>query len=157
MTTPNQIWTRAVWHPAFKCGGWAFVRSGAELTGQAGGERNTSLQRMVLAGLTASLKGLSPGPIAFDVGDRTVAQITAKILSGAALTEAETPSEDLDLWAQLTTGLKGRGVTFRLGALTAGGPAAFAQAWADLAMDKAKAAGAFAAAIPRPNLARVKV
>ena len=157
MTTPIQIWTRAVWHPAFKCGGWAFVRSGAELAGQAGGDRNTSLQRMILAGLVASLKDLPPGAVAFDVGDRTVTQITAKILSGAALSEAETPSEDLDLWAQLTTGLKGRGGTVRLGALTAGGPAAFAQAWADLAMDKAKASGAFTAAIPRPNLARVKI
>ena len=48
-------------------------------------------------------------------------------------------------------------MTFRLGAVTAGGPAAFAQAWANLAMDKAKAAGAFTAAIPKPNLARVKV
>lgn len=112
---------------------------------------------MVLAGLVASLKDLPSGPVAFDLGDRATAQTTAKILSGAVLTEGETPSEDLDLWAQLTTGLKGRGVTFRLGALTAGGPAAFAQAWADLAMDKAKASGGFVAAIPRPNLARVKL
>jgi len=82
MSTPIQIWTRAAWHPAFTCGGWAFVRSGAELVGQAGGDRNTSLQRTVLAGLTASLKGLPPGPVAFDMGDRAVAQITAKILSG---------------------------------------------------------------------------
>jgi len=157
MTTPIQIWTRATWHSAFKCGGWAFVRSGADLTGQAGGDRNTSPHRMVLAGLTASLKDLPPGPIDLDPGDRTIARITAKILSGAELSDAERPSEDLDLWAQLTTGFKGRRVTFSLGALSPGGPAAFAQAWADLAMEKAKAAGPFTAAIPKPNLARVKI
>ena len=156
MTPPIQIWTRAAWHPAFTCGGWAFVVSGVDLSGKAGGERNTSLQRMVLAGLTASLKDLRPGPVAFDMGDRATAQVLAKILSGAPLTDAERPAEDLDLWAQLTTGLKGRSVTFKLGALTAGGPAAFAQAWADLALEKAKSAGTFTAAIPKPNLARIK-
>ncbi len=156
MIPPIQIWTRAAWHPAFTCGGWAYVRSGGELSGKAGGERNTSLQRMVLAGLTTSLTDLQPGPVVFDLGDRTTAQVLAKILSGAPLTDAERPAEDLDLWAQLTTGLKGRSVTFKLGALTAGGPAAFAQAWADLALEKAKSAGTFTAAIPKPNLARIK-
>lgn len=156
MTTPTQIWTRAVRHPAFECGGWAFVRSGSELLGQAGGARNTTVQRMVLSGLTASLKDLPPGPVDLDLGDRRIAQVTAKILSGGELTEAEQPEEDLDLWAQMTTALKGRKVTFKLGALTAGGPAAFAQAWADLAMDKAKAAGPFTASIPKPNLAKLR-
>lgn len=111
---------------------------------------------MVLSGLTASLKDLPPGPVDLDLGDRRIAQVTAKILSGGELTEAEQPEEDLDLWAQMTTALKGRKVTFKLGALTAGGPAAFAQAWADLAMDKAKAAGPFTASIPKPNLAKLR-
>jgi len=110
---------------------------------------DASLQRTVLAGLTASLKGLPPGPVTFDMGDRAMQRAGGggKCLSGAALSEAETLQRDLDLWAQLTTGLKGRGMTFRLGALTAGGPAAFAQAWPDLAMDKAKAS-------QRPSLRR---
>jgi hypothetical protein len=33
-------------------------------------------------------------------------------------------------------------------------PCAFAAAWAELAMDKAKATGPFSAAIPKPNLAK---
>ncbi|OXE36441.1 MAG: hypothetical protein CGW95_07695 [Phenylobacterium zucineum] len=157
MTLPIQIWTRTAWHPAFKCGGWAFVRSGVELLGKAGGDRNTSPQRMGLAGLTASLTDLPSGPVAIDIEDRGLAQTTAKILSGANLSDAERPTEDLELWAQLITALKGRSVRFKVGALSPGGPAAFAQAWADLAMDKAKTAGPFTAAIPKPNLARVKV
>lgn len=156
MTTPIRIWTRAIRHPAFECGGWAFVRSGPELYGQAGGARRTTVQRMVLSGLTASLKDLAPGAVDFDLGDRQIAQITAKIVAGGELAEAERPEEDLDLWAHLTTALKGRKVTFRLGAHTTGGPAAFTQAWADLAMDKAKVSGPFAASIPKPNLAQVK-
>ena len=61
------------------------------------------------------------------------------------------------LWAQLATALKGRTVTLGTSEPSVGSPAAFAQAWADLARDKAKAAGPFASAIPKPNLAKLKL
>lgn len=156
---PIRIWARAAHHKAFKCGGWAYVRSDAELTGQAGGERNTRPERMALAGLAAALKDLPAGSIAIELGDPALFRAARKLATGQAFAEGDAPTEDLDLWAQLTTGFKGRDVTFKLGQPTgfAGDPGGFAQAWADLGMDKAKAAGPFASAIPKPNLAKLKL
>jgi hypothetical protein len=156
---PLRIWARAAHHKAFKCGGWAYVRAGGELTGQAGGERNTRPERMALAGLVAALKDLAVGPVAVELGDAALIRAARKVAAGQAFTEDEAPTEDLDLWAQLATALKGRAATFNLGQPTgfAGDPGGFAQAWADLGMDKAKAAGAFASAIPKPNLAKLKL
>lgn len=161
MTTAatHRLWTRAAHHAAFKCGGWAWVRLVAgERAGQAGGERNTTPRRMALAGLVAALKDLPAGAVAIDLGDPAMALLLRKIVAGEALSDEETPTEDLDLWAALTTALKGRTVSFGAsGAGAKGGPQAFAQAWADLAMDKAKMGGAFASAIPKPNLAKVEM
>ena len=157
MTAPVHIWTRATHHTAFRCGGWAFVRSGAELSGQAGGERNTTAPRMALAGLVAALKDLADGPLSLDLADRALAQTAAKLIAGTPFAPDEPPYDNLDLWALLTTALKGRAVTITLGPIPLGGPAAFAQAWAELAMDKAKDRGPFVAAIPRPNLAKLKL
>lgn len=156
---PIRIWARAAHHKAFKCGGWAYVRAGADLTGQAGGERNTRPERMALAGLAAALKDLPAGPLAVELGDTALFRAARKLATGQPFAEDEAPTEDLDLWAQLATGFKGRAVTFKLGQPTgfAGDPGGFAQAWADLGMDKAKAAGAFASAIPKPNLAKLKL
>ena len=157
--TPIRIWTRSAHHPAFKCGGWAYVRvAGAERSGQAGGERNTRAERMALAGLVAALKDLpkAAAALSIDLGSPELARLARRIVNGPALADDEAPTEDLDLWAQLATALKDRAATFELGdASFKGGPAPFAQAWADLASDKAKAGGAFAAAIPKPNLAKI--
>jgi hypothetical protein len=159
--TPIRIWTRAAHHPAFKCGGWAYVRvDGAERSGQAGGERNTRAERMALAGLAAALKDLpkSAAPIRVDLGSGELVRLARRIVGGPALGPDEAPTEDLDLWAQLATALKDRTASFELGdASFKGGPAPFAQAWADLASDKAKAGGAFTAAIPKPNLAKINL
>jgi hypothetical protein len=156
---PIRIWARAAHHKAFKCGGWAYVRAGAELAGQAGGERNTRPERMALAGLAAALKDLPAGPVTIELGDATLVRMTRKVAAGQAFAEDEAPTEDLDLWAQLSTGLKGRAATVKLGEPGGfpGNPGGFAQAWADLGMDKAKAAGPFASAIPKPNLAKLKL
>ncbi len=156
---PHRLWARSAHHAAFKCGGWAFARLIAgERSGQAGGDRNTTPRRMALAGLVAALKDLPPGAVAIDLGDAAVAALARKIAAGQALAEDETPSEDLDLWAALTTALKGRAVTFTASGVGAkGGPQGFAQAWAELAMDKAKMGGAFVSAIPKPHLAKVEV
>ncbi len=165
MTKPLRIWARASHHPAFRCGGWAWVRDDGqgEPAGQAGGERNTTAGRMGLAALAAALKdtpqGASAGPVILDLADLPLARAVNRLARGPAFTPEEAPTEDLDLWAQLTTALAGRAVTFipATSQPFKGGPAAFAQAWAELAQDKAKAAGPFIAAIPRANLAKLRL
>ena len=129
--------------------------SDGEVTGRVGGERRTSKARMALAGLVASLKEVSAGAVSIDLADPELARM-AQVMARGQVPD-EPPLEDLDLWAQLTIALKGKAATFTLaagpGAL--GGPQAFAQAWADLAQDKAKAGGTFTAVIPKPNLAKL--
>jgi hypothetical protein len=160
--TPTRIWARSNHHTAFRCGGWAWVRDDGrtEPVGQAGGERNTTAPRMALAGLAAALKGGGKGPLALDLGDPVLVRAVRRLTQGPAFTPEEAPTEDLDLWAPLTTALAGRAVTLApaaSGEAFKGSPAAFAEAWAELARDKAKAAGPFAAAIPRANLAKLKL
>jgi hypothetical protein len=47
MTNPIQIWIGVAHHPAYRRGGWAFVRSiQGEVTGAAGGDRSTTARRM---------------------------------------------------------------------------------------------------------------
>ena len=59
MATPIRIWTHATCHPAFRSGGWAFVRAiGDQVYGQAGGERAATTARMELAGVLAALRDL---------------------------------------------------------------------------------------------------
>jgi hypothetical protein len=156
---PLRIWARSAHHTAFKCGGWAYVRAGGELAGQAGGERNTRPERMALAALTAALKGMPAGAVAIDLASPDLIRNARKVAAGHALGEDEAAPEDLDLWAELATALKGRAVTFKKGEPSGfpGNPVGFAQAWADLGMDKAKAAGPFVSAIPKPNLAKLKL
>ena len=58
-------------------------------------------------------------------------------------------------FASTISELSGRPATFARSGPDANTPSAFAGAWADLARDKANAKGAFASAIPKPNLAKV--
>lgn len=151
MTEPTLIWICAAHNPAFRCGGWAYVREvGGQLSGAAGGERYTSARRMALAGLTASLRGLPAGAA-------VRVETTSGELAGlaGALAGTAPPEEDLDLWAALLAAAMGRRLTLARVAAEPRTPCAFATAWAELGMDKAKAAGAFAAVIPKPNLAKV--
>lgn len=162
MTSDIRIWARSSHHTAFRCGGWAWVRDDGqgEPVGQAGGERNTTAARMALAGLAAALKDAPQGPgVTLELADRPFALAMRRLAAGPAFTAEEAPTSDLDLWAQLATAFAGRAVSVTLaaGEPFKGGPGAFAQAWADLAQDKAKAAGPFAAAIPRANLAKLKL
>jgi ribonuclease HI len=152
----DQIWIQTSFHPAFKCGGWAYVRrQGAEASGQAGGARYTTPQRMALTALVAALKGLPPGPVAIQMDDGAVARTAALIAAGRPPQGDAAPTEDLDLWAQLTAALAGRKPAFAIARPSKASPTGFAAAWAELARDKANAQGAFASAIPRPNLAKV--
>jgi len=153
MTTPVQIWLCAVHHPAFRCGGWASLRSaGGQVTGAAGGARNTTAQRMALAGLVSALRDLPPA------GDSNTIRILTSSIDPASLGDVlagrAQPEEDLDLWAQIAAAAK----AWRLEVVRAPAgpdtPVDFATAWANLAMDKAKATGPFTAAIPKANLAK---
>jgi hypothetical protein len=152
MAETIQIWVETSHHPAFRCGGWAFVRKDAAgLAGAAGGSRAVTPERAVLAGLVEALSGLPSGAAA--IVQTSSAQIAALPARIAGFTSGEgPPADDLDLWAQLTTALKS--VQVRLAANRPGTPTAFALAWAELARDKAKATGPFRSPIPKPNLAK---
>ncbi len=156
MSIQPQIWICAAHHPAFRCGGWASLRLDQGLAaGAAGGERNTTAQRMALAGLVWALRGLAASPRQ-PVENIIRIQTTSPDLAslGEVLAGRAQPEQDLDLWAEILTASK----THRLGlfrvALQPDTPVAFAAAWANLAMDKAKASGPFSSAIPRSNLAK---
>lgn len=152
----DAIWIQTSFHPAFKCGGWAYVRRAAgEVVGQAGGARYTTPQRMALSALIAALKGLPPGAVAIQMDHGGVARIAALIAAGRPPQREEAPAEDLDLWAQLTAALAGRKPAFAIASPSKASPTGFAAAWAELARDKANAKGAFVSAIPKPNLAKV--
>ena len=150
MAEPIRIWLETSHHAAFRCGGWAFVRQDAgALSGAAGGARGLTPERALLSGLAEALKNL-PAEAGVEVrtGNRQIATVPQRIAGFSA--GEDPPTEDLDLWAQLSTALK----TVRI---LPAAPNAFAAAWAELARDKAKATGPFRAAIPRPNLAKAGI
>lgn len=150
------IWIQTSYHEAFKCGGWAYVRSHDKAaSGQAGGERYTSPERMALAALMAALKDLPKGAVAIQIDNAVVARTAALIAAGRAPQGDEAPAENLDLWAALPAALAGRQPAFAIAAPSKASPTGFAAAWAELARDKANAQGAFVSAIPKPNLAKV--
>jgi ribonuclease HI len=149
-----RIWVETNHHAPFRCGGWAFVLAeGRALSGVAGGERTGSPERIALAGLAEALKGLPAG-----VGVEIYS--TSPLVVGAQRRMADAdnpPTDDLDLWAPIIAALKGRAVRFVPATSQPRTPVAFAAAWAELARDKAKNAGAFRAVIPKPNLAKAGV
>lgn len=149
MSTPARIWLCATHQKAFQNGGWAYVRAvGPDLTGQAGGDRRTTPARTAMAGLLAALK---------DVKGEVVVHAPAAEAAALAPLFARPPEPVEDepaLSAQLVAALAGRARLAKLAEPST--PLAFARAWSDLAADKAKASGAFAAAIPKPNLAKVQ-
>ena len=156
MTKPTRIWIASSHHAAFKCGGWAYVRQDASgVSGRAGGERYVTAARMALAGLVEALREAPKGPIAVQIDQAEVARVAGLLAAGLQPQGEAAPGDDLDLWAQLAAGLTGRAATFTLSAADKAAPSGFAAAWAELARDKANAQGAFASAIPRPNLAKV--
>ncbi len=162
MTTPIRLWTCSTHHAAFRCGGWASVRSlDGQLTGTAGGERNTTAARMALAGLAAGLAdlppikaGQPPQTIAMETDSPALAAFSTTLATLSATSE-KPPEADLDLWARIITGAKGRRLAMTLVSMKPETGTAFVAAWADLAMDRGKTRGAFAMAIPRINLARM--
>jgi hypothetical protein len=150
-----RIWVATSHHAAFRCGGWAFVRQEAGgLSGAAGGERAVTPERIVLAGLAEALKGVTAGAdVEIYSADPLVVALPARIAGFTA--GEEPPTENLDLWGQLATGLKAARVLPTTNQPKS--PAAFTAAWAELARDKAKGTGGFRSAIPKPNLAKAGV
>ena len=165
MTKPNAIWISARHNSLYRCGGWAFValRKGQPV-GVAGGERHTTARRMALSALAAALKALPPEPAAsaeplsVTTDSPDLAALAAFLAgpmdpaSGAGLPDDIAP--DLDLLAQVRAAAKARRLAVARQGVQPGAPLAFAAAWAELSLDKAKATGPFAAAIPKPNLVK---
>jgi ribonuclease HI len=156
MTSPHRLFIETTHHAGFRYGGWGVARDVAGVvSGQAGGERNTTAARIDLLALIAALDGMPPGPV-------SVHSASAGLLAAARLLAVPpgpgsdaAPSEDLDLWARALTAAQGRVLTVKAGAKPPGQPAAFLCAWAEMGQEKAKAKGLFGAAIPKSNLAKL--
>jgi hypothetical protein len=147
-----RIWIAAAHDAAHLNGGWAFVRAGAEVSGVAGGERRTTRARTALSGFAAALKELPAGEALTVVAPRADAMVLHTLLKPPK----DAPTTDLDLRAMLAQALTGRTWSLAVGDPDAPTPFNFAVAWADMASEKAKTSGAFTAAIPKTNLAKVK-
>jgi ribonuclease HI len=156
MTTPHRLFVETVWHPAFRYGGWGLAREVAgAVTGQAGGERNTTAARIDLMALIAALTGLPPGPVSVHSASPGVLKAARLLAFPPAPGADDAPAEDLDLWAQAIKAAQGRALTVKAGANAPNTPAAFLHAWAEVGQDKAKGQGRFTAAIPKSNLAKL--
>jgi hypothetical protein len=157
MPAPVRIWLEVAHHDAFRIGGWASVRlSAGAVSGTAGGERRVDLERTALAAVAAALSGLAPGDgVELLTSSRSVLAIPGRI--AAAQAGEAPPTEDLALWAQAATALARPGLVVSHASVAPHTPTSFAAAWAELACDRAKAKGAFTAAIPKHNLAKAGV
>jgi hypothetical protein len=154
MSTPIQIWTSAAFHPAHRCGGWAYARaSEGTVAGAAGGERNTTAERTVLAGLAAALRDLPADGAPIDIRTTSMELALFKEALGAP-DNAAPPEADRDLWVQVFKARAGRRMTLVRIPVDPDTPSGFTAAWAELARDKAKAGGAFMSPLPRSNLAK---
>jgi len=139
----TKIWLSTSFHPAFRVGGWAYVRSGGEISGKAGGDRATTARATLLAGAAEAVRAVA-GPIEL-ICVRAERDALAAIIGGDF---EEATALELASAAQLAKvgGLKLTAAT--------GGPLPFAAGWAELGREKAKATGKFAASIPKTNLAK---
>jgi ribonuclease HI len=157
MSEPVRLFIETIHHAAFRYGGWAYARQGAggvagPIAGHVGGERNTTAGRIELNALVAALQGLPPGPVAIHSASPGVVRAARLLAAPPTPGSDDAPAEDLDLWAQALTAAKGRSLTVA----PAPDPVArFLHAWAEVGQDKAKGQGRFAAAIPKPNLAKL--
>jgi hypothetical protein len=85
-----------------------------------------------------------------------LASLGEGLAGGSSAISDLTEEGEVDLWAAIAAAASGRRLDLVLAPARPGGPVAFAAAWAERAMDKAKLSGPFAAAIPKPNLAQLK-
>lgn len=155
MSDPVRIWLAVAYAAPFRTGGWAYVRSaGPAVAGMAGGDRRLGAQRLALQALLAALKDVPAGAaVELVTADPLVAAVPGIL---APQPGDEPPAEDLDLWAAVTTAFRDRTIRIARQAPAPGTPLAFATAWAEQARERAKG-GAFAFAIPKPNLIKAGV
>ncbi len=150
-----RLWVETSHHAAFRCGGWAFVRADRGGTaGKAGGERNVSAAATVRAAFTEALAGLPAGAAVRIV---TASPLIARAPALAAGPPDPKAPDDAAIWAALQPLLAPYCLTFEAATVAPRTPVAFTAAWAEQGRDKAKARGAFAAVIPRSNLANAGV
>jgi hypothetical protein len=150
------VWTAAAYHGAFRCGGWAYVREGApELAGAAGGDRNTTLERVAFAGLAAALKTLPKAatPVKVHTPHTELVGLSPYLSAGASPDELS--AEVKAAWLTILQLAAARPIEIAYGPPQMKTPIAFVLAWADLARDKAKTSGHFISPIPKPNLAKM--
>src|SRR4051812_49255075 len=108
----NRLFVETTYHAAFRYGGWGVAREiGGAVSGHAGGERNTTAQRIDLMALIAALDGLPPGPVSIHSASAGVLH-AARVLAAPPEPEAA-PSEDLDLWARALKAAQGRVLTVK--------------------------------------------
>ena len=159
MTQAVRLFVETAYHPAFRYGGWGFVReAGGAVSGVAGGERSTSGARIDLMALIGALDGLPAGvPVAIFSSSAGVIAAARVLAQPPSPGSDDAPSEDLDLWARALKGAQGRALTIKAAPRERNTPAAFCFAWAEVGRDKAKtnAQGRFSAAIPKVNLAKL--
>jgi ribonuclease HI len=157
MSASIRIWLEVAHDANFRIGGWAFVRMNAgEVRGTAGGARRIDLERTSLTAIAAALADLAQGAgVELQTSSSPVLAIPDRITAAEAGENA--PGENHDLWAQAITALRRVRLVASRAELAPGGPAAFAAAWADFALDRAKNKGAFTAVIPKSNLAKAGV
>ena len=155
MSDSIRLWVETSHQSALRCGGWAFVRADrGGLAGKAGGERNVSLAATTRDGLVQALSGLPAG------AQIRLASASPLILRAPALTAGppdQLPPDEAAIWASLRPVLAAYAITLEAAAATPRTPTAFTAAWAEQGRDKARARGAFAAVIPRSNLASAGV
>ena len=152
MTT--RLWIETTYHAAFRLGGWAYVcEVGGHVTGYAGGDRNLTGERLLLAGMAAAIKDIPAGPVKVLTANPALMAIGRALLAPPS----EPPAEDLDLWAQLLSAAKGRSLSFAVAQAGPKTPAAFLAAWAEVGQTRAKVAGRFTAAIPKSNLSTLNL
>jgi hypothetical protein len=151
-----KIWTAAVYHAAFRCGGWAYVREGApELAGAAGGDRNTTLAQMAFGGLAAALKTLPKAETPVEVYTPHTELVGLADHLKSRTTPSDISPEVQGPWLTILHLAASRPIKIVYDPPLVKTPIAFALAWADLARDKAKASGHFISPIPKPNLAKM--
>lgn len=156
MTAPLRIFLETTFHPGFRYGGWGLARDiGGAVTGQAGGERNTTAARIDLLALIAAIEGLPARPLVVHSASAGVLAAARLLANPPAAGGDGAPSEDLDLWARALKAAHGRALAVKAAVAGPNTPSAFLAAWADVGQDKAKAKGLFSAAIPKPNLAKL--
>jgi hypothetical protein len=148
--TGARIWIAAAHDAAHRNGGWAYVRANGDVVGWAGGERRTTRAQMALTALAAALKDLPPG-----VGPAVVAPATRRAGPAHPGQTAGRPAHRRPRPARRSQGRSPAALDPRH--CRPEGPLRlnFANAWADLAAEKAKMGGTFADAIPKTNLAKV--